>query len=139
MALGVHFIDLALWLVEPQVARLLRAEFTHHHGRPVEDAAALSLALDDVACDIAVSWKAPRRLTEITLEVEAERGRARWENVDGSFFRFRVMRGDTLVVERETTLREDTLSAFRAALADPVAAPLVDTRVYDLLDRAYGR
>jgi hypothetical protein len=42
------------------------------------------------------------------------------------------------VIEQETTLRLDTLRAFSLAL-ETGSAPHVDTRVYDLLDRAYAR
>jgi hypothetical protein len=86
-----------------------------------------------------VSWNASRLLTEIGVEVEAERGRAVWENVEGSFFRFRVVSGGRVVIDRETTLREDTLRVFSAALTDRAATPPVELRVYELLDRAYGR
>jgi hypothetical protein len=61
-----------------------------------------------------------------------------WDNVDGSFFQFRAQRDGRLLLQRETTLRSDTLRALSEALASGVA-PAVDARVYDLLDRAYGR
>jgi hypothetical protein len=63
----------------------------------------------------------------------------RWENVDGSFFHFRTLRDGTILLDRETTLREDTLRAFASALAETARAPATDTRVYDILDQAYGR
>jgi hypothetical protein len=43
-----------------------------------------------------------------------------------------------LTIERETTLRADTLRALALALESGVA-PEIDTRVYALLDQAYGR
>jgi hypothetical protein len=43
-----------------------------------------------------------------------------------------------LLIDREMALRENTLRAFAAALSSG-SAPPVDTRVYELLDQAYGR
>jgi hypothetical protein len=83
-----------------------------------------------------VSWNAPRPLTEIALGVDTERGSVRWENVGGSFFRFRTLLGQACLLERETRLRDDTLRAFAEALARG-AAPAVDPRIYDVLARAY--
>jgi len=59
--------------------------------------------------------------------------------VDGSFFHFRARRDAEVLLDRETTLREDTLRAFACALADPRQAPTIDARVYDVLDQAYDR
>ena len=92
----------------------------------------------DVAFDLAVSWNAPLPETRIGFELVGERGRLRWENVGGSFFRFRALHDETLLLDRETTLRSDTLRAFSRAL-DTGVAPAIDTRVYALLDRAYRR
>ncbi len=61
-----------------------------------------------------------------------------WENVNGSFFHFRTLRDGVVLFDRETSLREDTLRAFRQAVSLG-APPTIDTRVYALLDRAYGR
>ena len=43
-----------------------------------------------------------------------------------------------VLADHETTLREDTLRAFVEAMAARCAPP-ADTRVYALLDQAYGR
>jgi hypothetical protein len=105
----------------------------------VEDAATLRLELDDVPFDVSVSWNAPLPATEIAFDVTLKTGqRLRWENVGGSFFHFRSLRGDALLADRETTLREDTLRAFRAGLEEKQAPP-IDARVYAVLDAAYGR
>jgi predicted dehydrogenase len=133
--LGVHLLDLALWLVEPRSVDLLEADLD---GAPIEHRAALRLQVDDVRVDLAVSWNADLPETAIFLDVEAERGRVRWENVAGSFFRFRTVRDDEVLLERETTLREDTLRAFCAAL-DSGEAPPIDPRVYAVLDQAYAK
>jgi predicted dehydrogenase len=133
--LGVHLLDLALGLVGPRSVDLLEADLD---GAPIEHRAALRLQLDDVPVDLAVSWNADLPETAIFLEVASERGRMRWENVAGSFFRFRTRRDAEVLLERETTLREDTLRAFCAAL-DSGAAPPIDPRVYAVLDQAYAR
>ncbi len=134
--LGVHLLDLALWLCQPSRARLLSAEL---HGAPIEHAATLRLELDSAPFELSVSWQAPWPQTEILLELESTNGtRVRWENVDGSFFRFRSLRDGQVLAEQETSLREDTLRAFRAALLEGQTPP-IDARVYALLDQAYGR
>jgi predicted dehydrogenase len=135
MDLGVHLIDLALWLLSPRIVQLERAELV---GEPVEHSATLRLRLDGVPFEVSVSWNAPLSESIIELDVAGAGVRARWENVGGSFFRFRTLRDDEVVLERETTLREDTLRAFCEALESGVAPP-IDARVYALLDQAYGR
>jgi predicted dehydrogenase len=135
--LGVHLLDLGLWLLAPRDVALLTACLDG--SQPVEHAAALRLALDDIPFDLEVSWNARRAETEIAFDLELSDGSTvRWENVGGSFFRFRTLRDGAVLLERETTLREDTLHAFSRALALG-RAPAVDTRVYAVLDRAYGR
>jgi predicted dehydrogenase len=135
--LGVHLLDLALELLEPDAAQLVDADLSFARGHRVEDAARLVLRLDGVPFELEVSWNAERPLTEISLQVDGEGGYARWENVGGSFFRFRTVRDGECLLDRETTLREDTLRTFREALARGVAPP-VPTRVYELLARAYS-
>lgn len=136
--LGVHLLDLALDLLAPASPQLTSAALGYEQGHPVEDAAELLLDLDGVPFSLAVSWNAPRPLTEITFELEARAGLARWENVGGSFFRFRTLRDGACLLDRETTLRADSLRAFRMALSRGVAPP-VRLEVYDLLADAYGR
>ena len=136
--LGVHLLDLAVDLLRPSAVQLDTAELAHGQGHAVEDAAQLELRLDDVPMRLDASWNADRPLTEIALELEGGSGRLRWENVDGSFFRFRTLRDDACLLDRETTLRVDTLRAFDAAL-EAGSAPPVDLAVYELLDRAYTR
>ncbi len=72
------------------------------------------------------------------MTIEGDLGQVRWQNIDGSFGRFRTLRDDRLLVEREIPLRLNTLRTFGAAL-ERGSGPPIDTRVYDLLDRAYGR
>ena len=135
--LGVHLLDLAVWLTAPSSAKLSEAHLSK--DEPVEYAADVSLLLDEVPFELSVSWNAPLPSTEISLEVETASGDSvRWENVDGSFFRFRTLRNGELLLDRETTLREDTLRAFAKALRSQHAPP-IDARVYAILDEAYGR
>jgi predicted dehydrogenase len=135
--LGVHLLDLALWLLQPRQVELVNAALTAADA-PVENAARLRLLLDDVDFEVSVSWNAPLATTEIGFEVASADGGMRWENVDGSFFHFRTLRHGEVLLDRETTLRSDTLCAFaRAVIARE--APPIDTRVYALLDQAYGR
>ena len=133
--LGVHLIDLAVWLLEPREIRLESVRLT---GEPVEHAASLRLRLDETPFEIDVSWNAPLPESMIGFEVEDQLGSVRWENVAGSFFRFRTLRGEDVLLERETTLREDTLRAVCDALREG-RAPSIDARVYAVLDQAYGR
>jgi predicted dehydrogenase len=137
MDLGVHLIDLGLWLSQPTSVILASTHLSEEE--PVERSASLRLTLDGVPFDVAVSWNASLPQTEVSFEVETETARLRWENVDGSFFHFRALRDGDVLLDRETTLREDTLRAFASALADPRQVPTIDARVYDVLDQAYGR
>ncbi|MCA1645008.1 MAG: Gfo/Idh/MocA family oxidoreductase [Chloroflexi bacterium] len=134
--LGVHLLDLGLWLTRPEAVALERADLERGG---IEPAAKLRVRLEpnNVAFDVAVSWNAPLAQTRIAFEVEGPRGLVRWENVEGSFFRFRTRLGDAVLIERETTLRSDTLRAFGNALETGVA-PAIDARVYALLDQAYS-
>lgn len=136
--LGVHLLDLAVSVLGPRDVALEQADLRFASGHAVEDAAHLRLRLGDTPMDLAVGWNADRPLTEIALQVSGEMGVARWENVDGSFFRFRTLVNGQCVLDRETTLRADTLRAFEAALTGAGEVPEVDVRVYDLVDAAYA-
>jgi predicted dehydrogenase len=127
--LGVHLLDLALWLVRPNNVELVSCWMDR---RPIERTARLELRLDDVPFDLEVSWNADLPLTDISFEVDG----MRWENVEGSFFHFRTMRHGQVLADKETTLRADTLRAFGGALASG-EAPAIDPRVYALLEQAY--
>ena len=135
--LGVHLLDLAIWLISPDSVTLESANLSKEE--PVEYAARLSLQLDKVPFDLDVSWNAPQPLSEIYFEASTAEGQhVRWENVEGSFFRFRTLRDGEVLLDRETTLREDTLLRFAEALKRREAPP-IDARVYAILDQAYGR
>jgi len=134
--LGVHLIDLGLWLTRPASVDLAAAELSVE--QPVEHSAELQLRLDGVPFRVAVSWNAAMPATQIFFEVQMADALLRWENVDGSFFHFRTLRDNAVLLDRETSLREDTLRAFANSLATR-QPPLVDPRVYAMLDQAYGR
>jgi predicted dehydrogenase len=136
--LGVHLLDLGLTPVQPAEVELHEAELAFGQGQAVEDAAWLTLRLDGLPFRLAVSWQAERPETEIALELVGERGRLFWPNVDGSFYRFRALRDGRCRLDKETSLRADTLGAFAAALAAG-ATPRVDLRVYELIAEAYRR
>src|SRR5699024_2219678 len=95
--LGVHLIDLALWLFDyPAVVQVTAR--CHAGGRPlaerddrVEDYASLQLVLADaVTVDIVCSWHLPLgRDAEIRVEVYGTGGGAAIGNVGGSFHDFR--------------------------------------------------
>jgi predicted dehydrogenase len=134
--LGVHLIDMALWLLEPRQVHL---DWVHlSQEQPVEASAQLRLLLDQIDFELAVSWNAAQPSTEIKFETLSDAGYLRWENVDGSFFHFRTLHNDVVLVDRETSLRADTLRAFGEALAAH-SPPIIDTRAYAILDQAYGR
>lgn len=136
--LGVHMLDLVLWVLAPRDTVLNNVELTRRQGFQVEHSARLQLRLDDVPMDLAVSWNAPLPETDISLDIEGAGGRLRWNNVGGSFAHFQTWLNERLLIDREITLRENTLHKFAAALADG-AAPPIDIRVYEILDQAYGR
>jgi len=133
--LGIHLLDLGTWLLRPREIRLESVRLT---GEPVESSASLRLLLDETPFELDVSWNAPFQESRIGFEVEHENGTLRWENVAGSFFRFRTLRDREVLIERETTLREDTLRAFCEGLQSG-SAPPIDARVYAILDQAYQR
>ncbi|GAC1314840.1 MAG: Gfo/Idh/MocA family oxidoreductase [Chloroflexota bacterium] len=135
--LGVHLIDLLLTLFQPERVELVRADLEGR--RTVEEAAHLHVRLDTLPADLDVSWNAPLPHTEIGVEIVSQNGtHLIWENVDGSFFRFRTVLEGQVLIDQETTLREDTLRAFVQALATRQGLP-GDVRLYELLDRAYHR
>jgi predicted dehydrogenase len=134
--LGVHLLDLSLWLLRPHNVCL--KEMNLSGAGSVENAASLLLMLDDMPFSLEVSWDAPLAATEISFEARTENDLLRWENVDGSFFHFRRLRNQEVIANKQTSLRGDTLRAFASAL-ESRRSPRLDTRVYAILDSAYGR
>jgi predicted dehydrogenase len=131
--LGVHLLDLALWLLEPRSVALIHAAL---ENPPIDSAAHLHVRADEIPIQLDVSWSAPLPLTDISVQLDTSDGVWRWENVDGSFFRFRTRHDSAVLLDRETSLRSDTLCAFEHALQTGQAPP-IDVRVYDLIEQAY--
>jgi predicted dehydrogenase len=138
MDLGVHLVDLALHVLQPAGVRLDEASFVRDRGHAVEDAASLRIDCDGVPIAIDVSWQAEGSESDILLSVRAERATVTWRNVAGSFFHFRAEVNGLCLLDRETTLRADTLRAFRSALLAG-GAKRPDVRVYRLLAEAYNQ
>jgi predicted dehydrogenase len=136
--LGVHMLDLLLWAIAPANVRLDRITREVLPGYQVERAAQADLHLDDIPVKLSVCWNWPQPLTDISITVDGALGQVRWENVGGSFGRFRTLRDQQVLMEREVPLRLNTLRTFDAAL-ESGSGPAIDTRVYDVLDCAYGR
>jgi predicted dehydrogenase len=136
--LGVHLLDLAIDLLCPAAVQLGYAALSFQHGYQVEDASRLEVRLDGTPLSLEVSWNADRPSSEVYLELAGDDGILRWENVDGSFFHFRTLRDGVCLIDRETSLRIDTLQAFCQALVRR-SAPPVDIRTYEILSDAYAR
>jgi predicted dehydrogenase len=151
--LGIHLVDLALWVLGfPQVDAVtasLRAGGRRVRGREaglVEDYAAAQLELaGGTVVQLACSWRlAAGQACVIEAAFHGTGGGALLRNVDGSFYDFRV--------ERLEGTRRELLAgppdawggraavAFARALAaggryDPAVEPIVD--VHATLDRIY--
>ena len=135
--LGVHMLDLVFWLLQPGEIRLDRAAIERRPGFQVEHQASLELQVDQVPLELAVSWGS-QDVTEIRVDVAGTQGNLRWTNVDSSFAHFKTLLNGNELIDREITLRENTLHAFAAAL-ERGEAPPIDVRVYEVLDEAYQR
>jgi predicted dehydrogenase len=136
--LGVHLLDFMLAAIRPVEVRLDRANLERRPGLQVEHYARADIHFDDIPVHLEVSWDYPHPLSEINVVVEGANQTLRWHNVKGSFGHFRTELGERLLIDREISLRLNTLRAFAAAIATGSSEPF-DTRVYDLLDRAYDR
>lgn len=96
--LGVHLLDLALWLQNAPSFELVssrlfaRGEIVHGADDAVEDMAFAEFRQDGGAIvRLACSWNAHAgRDAVIGLEILGTQGGAAWRNVDGSFFDFNV-------------------------------------------------
>lgn len=135
--LGVHMLDLVLWLIQPRDIKLDRTVLERRPGFQVEHQARLELRLDEIPLELAVSWGS-QDVTEIRLDVTGAKGTLRWTNVDSSFAHFKTLLNGNELIDREITLRENTLRAFAAAV-EAGEAPPIDVRVYEVLDQAYQR
>lgn len=154
MDLGVHLVDLALWLLDFPAVRSVEARLMAG-GEPlagrldrVEDYAVATLELETGALvRIACSWRLHAgRDAVISAAFHGTEGGAALRNVGGSFYDFRAER--FAGTARETLAEPPDAWGGRAAadwalrLAarerfDPGAERLVE--VADALDRIYGR
>jgi predicted dehydrogenase len=152
MDLGIHLVDLALWLfdfprVEHVSSNLLAKGRPLESRREVEDYAVATLTLDGGAvARIACSWNLPAgRDAVIGLELYGTEGSAALANVHGSFYDFAAerRRGTT----RETLAEPPDDWGGRAAIDwgrrlalgegfDPAAGELV--RVAEVIDDIYA-
>jgi predicted dehydrogenase len=99
--LGVHLVDLALWMINNPVDRVSARLFSggrpwEHSAGAVEDFATVRLDFAGGAtAHIACSWRLPAgRDAVIDATFYGTRGAARWRNVNGSFYDFVTERLD---------------------------------------------
>lgn len=100
--LGTHLVDLALWLIDPEVhagaavgsSRRIGVEAARTlslHGHAVEDQATAELALGEVRARLACSWFASAgRDCVFECTVWGSKGAVSVRNVCGSFYDFRA-------------------------------------------------
>src|SRR5690606_36159589 len=96
MDLGIHLVDLALWLLDPPVLSDLRARL-FAAGKPLRhgDTAVEDYAVAELSCRsgavirIACSWHLPAgRDAVIEASLYGSKGGASMRNVEGSFYDF---------------------------------------------------
>jgi predicted dehydrogenase len=127
--LGVHLIDLALYLLDFPAARIAAAALSRQ-GAPlreqdadaVEDFAVLDGEIAGAPFHCAVSWQAQIPRTEIGLTLYGTVATLIWRNQAGSFFDFAAVEAhnqrEKSLAQETTDLRTATLRAFLAACAD---------------------
>jgi predicted dehydrogenase len=152
MDLGIHLVDLALWLLGfPRVVQVssrlfARGEPWHGEGELVEDYATARLDVDTGASvQLACSWKLPAgRDAIIQAAFYGTRGGVALHNVDGSFFEFAADRFQGTTREALSSGIEDwggrAAKAWASRLAqketfDPEIEHL--TTVSEALDQIY--
>ena len=122
MDLGIHLVDLALWILDGTTVSHLTSRLYSQgvpFGNPssqVEDFAIARLDLSNGATvQLGCSWKLPAGCDAIISGTfYGSKGGAAFRNVDGSFYRFVAERfRDT---KRETIARDDTDWGGRAAI-----------------------
>ncbi len=145
MDLGVHMIDLPLYLLGVPAAGITAAHLWRGGGPPgteVEDFATLTGTIAGAPFHCEVSWQVPLPQAEISLTLYGTEGTLAWHNTDGSFFDFAAHlghhQGDEPLASGTTDLRGDTLRAFVAACEAPDAPDLAPYRLVPaLIDAAY--
>jgi predicted dehydrogenase len=98
--LGIHLIDLALWILDnPKIVQCVSKLFSHAKQfesgtNKVEDFAAAQLTTEKgVVINLACSWHlSAGKDAIIKAEFYSKDNAAVWENVDGSFYNFKSMK-----------------------------------------------
>ena len=151
MDLGVHLVDLALWLLDDPPLRGTRgAVFRQGErlaGAGVDDFASASMDLGGAVASLAVSWNAHAgRDCVIRVAAFGTAGGAEFRNVDGSFYDFELARfdgraGEVVVRESRDWLGRATLDWARRLAESNRFDPEIErsVRVSEVVDAVYGR
>jgi predicted dehydrogenase len=154
--LGIHLVDLALWLldwpdvegVESRLHRLCGSEPQSPEHDPVEDFAVAQLELSGgVTVRLACSWHLPLgRDAQIEVRVYGERGGAHVENVGGSFYDFVAYKVHDRRVEMLAEPPDDwggraAIAWARRLAVSPDFDPSIEraVEVARVVDAIYGR
>ena len=97
MDLGIHLVDLAMWVLDARdvgpISSRLFAGGARPVGNAVEDYATATIALGDTAVDLACSWRLHAgQDAAVAAEFYGTDGGAALRNVGGSFFEFTAER-----------------------------------------------
>jgi len=151
MDLGVHLIDLALWLLDdPPVCGARGAVFRQGErlsGVGVDDFASAMMDLGGAVASLAVSWNAHAgRDCVIRAAAFGTAGGAEFRNVDGSFYDFELARfdgraGEVVARESRDWLGRAILDWARRLAESNRFDPEIErsVRVSEVVDAVYGR
>ena len=144
--LGIHLVDLALWVLGFPRATHVTSHLVHHGGHAVEDFATARIDLDcDTSLQLACSWNVSAgRDCVINATFYGARGAAAMRNERGSFYDFIAERYDKTRTTTLTTPPDEwsgrAIVDWAARLAcsnrfDPQIEHIVD--VAEILDGIY--
>jgi len=151
MDLGVHLIDLALWLLDDPLVRGVRGEVFRQgerlSGGGVDDFASAVMDLGNAVASLAVSWNAHAgRDCVIRAAAFGTAGGAEFRNVDGSFYDFELARfegrsGEVVARESRDWLGRAILAWARRLAESNRFDPEIErsVRVSEVVDAVYGR
>ncbi|MBE7210390.1 MAG: Gfo/Idh/MocA family oxidoreductase [Gluconacetobacter diazotrophicus] len=143
--LGIHLVDLALWILGFPEVVAVNSDLFREGGRlaagdnAVEDHALATLRVaDGAAIRLACSWRAHAgRDADISLSVFGTRGGATFRNTGGSFYDFTLERHDNTRCELLTAPPDAWGGRAATDWADRLAAsPRFDPSIEPLLDVA---